>query len=545
MNFSKKTLRFFKSNAGPSFFYIMSAACILLGAAMITIPLYENSNLLAKRFYLVGVLNGYEIALFLVSLLVCRWKKSNSDAISLVCLLGIFIIGSTISLDTVSVEFAKTTLIIGIIGFLFVVLKLHLLFKKILGNSNIYLLTALIFILLPNFIMPGVLGVALENGISTNKSLGSIWILGWWLTIISGIFLVIVAHKTSIDHSEKSQPFLSRKIMQWIFCIIIFCGSVCHQYTTSFSFDLGISLANITPIIAIAVFLAIEYKCIYKKSFVASDIIWMSLPVIVAFIIIFSESFFATTGWEFFSYPAISLAISSCGMFLLHSSKRNYLFRTNNKLLFFIACFYLISAILIWNNSFDIVLTLRIAFLVAFVCMIYYQNFMWGIVVSVLFVINIQALPLLNPLQQARLTYPSFTYLILGTTILVVCGLFPKKTPKTILFIATIFFAIGVYDCFVAYPVVESFYAPNMSGICALLFGAVCSWRYRDVKPFLPSIFPALSSVKTILYSVGQFLMDNKGWMVIFVSFILLALGALASFAKLEDENEKDVIKTT
>ena len=535
MDFSKNMLRLLKWKAGPSFFYILSAACILLGAAMITIPLYENSNLLAKRFYLVGVLHGYEIALLCVSLLVCRWKKSNSDAISLVCLLGIFIIGSSISLDTVSVEFAKITLIIGIISLLFVFLKLHLLFKKILGNNNIFLFIALIILLLPNFIMPGILGLALKKGFSTNQQLIPIWSFGWFSTILSGILLVFIAQKTSVQdiENDKTKPFLSRRTMQWIFSLIVFAGTICHQYTMSFSFDLEISPGNILPIVIIGIFLGFEFKRVLQKKLVIDDLLWILSPIVLAFVTASNKP--AQSAYELASYPAILLGVTGACILAVHFSKRSYLVKYKN-LFLYIAAMYILSAMLIWNNEFAFTLLLRASLLFAIVGMLRCQNFHWAVATALLSVANIFVAPqFMHIAHEIHLSYAKVLCLLLGTMTLLICALVPQKTPKKVLFIASILFAIGIHGCF-ADANVKDFYAPITSSICAVICGGILSWRYNDFKAFIPTIAPAIISGQALLYWSGQFLLNNKGWMVIGVSFVLLALGALSSFANLQQE---------
>ncbi|BBM83450.1 hypothetical protein [Candidatus Uabimicrobium amorphum] len=535
MDLSKNVLKLLKWKAGPSFFYILSAACILLGAAMITIPLYENSNLLAKRFYLVGVLHSYEIALLCVSLLVCRWKKSNKDAISLVCLLGIFIIGSTISLDTVSVEFAQTTLILGIISLLFVFLKLHLLFKKILGNNNILLFIALIILLLPNFIMPGILGLALENGLKNNRQLIPIWSIGWFLTIFAGILFVFTARKVSAQDivNDKVKPFLSRRVMQWIFSLIVFTGTICHQYTMSFSFDLRISIANVLPLVIVGIFLGFEFKRVLQKKFAIGDLSWILSPVVLAFVVASNQP--AQSAYELASYPALLLGVTSAATLFLHFSKRSYIAKYKHFFLY-IAAIYFLSAIVVWNNSLVFIWLLRVALLIAFMLMLRYQNFYWAVTVALLSVTNIFVEPqFLHIAQEIRLSYVKVFCLLLGTMTLLLCALVPQKTPKKVLVIASILFAIGIHGCF-ADANIKDLYAPAISSLGAIFCGGIFSWRYRDFKAFAPTILPAMVNGQTFLYSSGEFLLNNKGWIVIAISFILLALGAMSSFANLDQE---------
>ena len=168
--------------------------------------------------------------------------------------------------------------------------------------------------------------------------------------------------------------------------------------------------------------------------------------------------------------------------------------------------------------------------------MLRYQNFYWAVATALLSVANIFVVPQFIPIaHEIRLSYVKVFCLLLGSMTLLLCALVPQKTPKKILVVASILFAIGIHGCF-ADASIKDFYAPITSSICAIVCGGILSWRYNDFKAFIPTVIPAMVSGQTLLYSSGQFLLNNKGWMVIGISFVLLALGALSSFANLQQE---------
>ena len=122
----------FFSLTGGSIFYCLSALSIIYGIARILGPMLAKTNVLRDAYPCLAALNIYELALLGVLVFIVVWEKVTDDALSLVVLVALFLIGSGLTLSTVANSDSHVSLIFGTVFFCVGAVKLHVL-KRYVG----------------------------------------------------------------------------------------------------------------------------------------------------------------------------------------------------------------------------------------------------------------------------------------------------------------------------------------------------------------------------------------------------------------------------
>lgn len=111
---NQDAIKDFLSLTGGSILYCLSALSIIYGITQIVGPPLATSNALGDILPCVFVLNGYELALLGVLALIVTWRHVTDDAISLVLLVAVFLIGSGMPLGVVAPSGLDICLGIGV-----------------------------------------------------------------------------------------------------------------------------------------------------------------------------------------------------------------------------------------------------------------------------------------------------------------------------------------------------------------------------------------------------------------------------------------------
>ena len=153
--------------------YVLSAACILVGAYQVLVPLYADPALAMEKFACVLTLNLYEVALLAVAIVIVTWRRAFDDAVAVTVILAMFLVVTPITLDTVAPDFPGPTLLLGFAGLILAVPKLYGLQRYVIGRDDALRIAGVTVLLVWNLLMPAILGFRNNGRIA--EDIGEIW----------------------------------------------------------------------------------------------------------------------------------------------------------------------------------------------------------------------------------------------------------------------------------------------------------------------------------------------------------------------------------
>ena len=147
----------FLSLTGGSVLYCLSALSIVYGITQIIGPPLAKSGALGDILPCVAVLNVYELALLAVLVLIVVWRNVTDDAISLVILVALFLVGSGMTLGVVAPSGLDICLAIGFASVILGLAKLYVLRRFISLQLGGLSFLGLALILAWNFLGPSLM----------------------------------------------------------------------------------------------------------------------------------------------------------------------------------------------------------------------------------------------------------------------------------------------------------------------------------------------------------------------------------------------------
>ena len=183
---SSSPLRLFLSwPAGASLLYLVSAACLLGGAALVLAPGSGDEGRILERITMLATVEVYVAAIAALAALVCYWKPGNGDAVALLVLMALFVPGMNAGLSTIATHQPLTALALGISGLALAAGYAALVQQRVTGWWGWKIAGPLVVMQTWHAISPGMLGLAYGSN-TVPESLISAWLPGWWMVIASG-----------------------------------------------------------------------------------------------------------------------------------------------------------------------------------------------------------------------------------------------------------------------------------------------------------------------------------------------------------------------
>lgn len=254
-------LKQFASLTGGSILYCLSALAIICGIAELIGPALTDGKNLIEALKCVITLNVYELALFAVLMTIVIWAKVNDDSISVLILIGLFMIGTGVALGTVGYHNPNICAFIGIAMVLVALAKIIAMRKYISFKLSRITLLGLTIILLWNFIISAIISRAWLTGTMEPEAVRYQWQLGWMAVLAGVITIVVDIIKSPIElHARKENgvPFLKSSMMGWIFIAVIFACIYAHQYAVAYMFGVNHCLGDYLPLIFLFAIFLIE-----------------------------------------------------------------------------------------------------------------------------------------------------------------------------------------------------------------------------------------------------------------------------------------------
>ncbi|NUM37015.1 MAG: hypothetical protein HUU50_20940 [Candidatus Brocadiae bacterium] len=529
-----QTLNFWQWKASAGVLYLLSAACLLVGATMVIAPIYSHPELILEQFYLIGTLNLYQGMLLGVAILVCYWKKGNDDAISLSALIGIFLVACSVALDTITLDFPTVTAILGLAGIIFASINFYFLQRYVLGTIEKYFFLPIFLLIITNFLIPACIGFSMRNKMMLRAEMLSQVSLG--LTLIAGLRLWFLTYR--IPEQKKiptnSMPFLHTVIMRWVLAIIILAASLIHQYTLRCPCDLAIKFGDILP--ALGILTLIYLGLAHRMSNINKTI--AVIPLLLALCAMFNNSYtlFQELGPAIVCYPPVFLMLMAFALSICA-------WRYAQKWLYYLSILYVLGAIPFLHATPKMFVSPNYALLAAGLTIfslflaIIHKDTRWAILFICFLSIDIVFSPYVARIILYKIPSISALCLLFGTLTLILYMVFPKESSKPIAFLAVFCLSMGILSCFQGEN--KSLYFPIASAIISLIFFFIVAFRLAAWYLLIPGSIPFLNAAPNCLDAVINFLEtfpnimpQNKGWFIVISSFLILGLGVLSSFIK-------------
>ena len=507
--------------------YLLSAACILYGLSQIIVPLYANlDEPKAEKFYCLGAINLYEIALLAVALIVISYKHIMDDAISLVTLIGAFLVGSAAALNTVAPAEPVWATCIGLLGMVLAVGKLGLLDRHVIGRLGGWPLVVISVLVVWNFLAPAVLGWCVNNQM-TGPAHQQVWAGAWCVVLSAGALLVLGVMRLPTGRlAQHGQPrsWLGSELARWLFAGLILTASFLHAWGQTWAFWMHIRAGDLLPVVGVLAMLAIGLRHALGRKRNHYDAVIAVVPIVLAALVLVTRNhtFGVNAGLGLISYPPVFAAVIGVALVAAawHLRRPGLLSPAVTGLVLASATFRVPAGAAPDLNWPAAVVMLGVAMVVL---AIVFRSQYWALGAAAVVAFGATfAGPTRTWTEENGLASLALLLVIVGLLFQVVHYLFRSKQSRYAAVAGTLMLAVGVMHCFVRPG--SGVYHPFIAGVAVLAVGAALFGVVRDWLIAVPTVAP-------VGLAVGQ-ATPGSGWNWVILSFMLLAAGAVVSVWK-------------
>ena len=318
----RKSLTGFLSLTGGSILYCLSALSIIYGIIQIIGPTLAKSNVLGEILPCVLVLNVYELALLAVLVLIVVWRNVTDDAISLVVLVGLFLIASGMMLGTAVTSGPATCLYIGLAFTAVGLGKLYVMRRFISFGLSGLSFVGVGMILVWNFLNSSVIAKVLAAGAGTDEVRRYLWLVFWLLLLGGAVLVIIDSTRGARDGPEGKRTrtaFLHSRSMVWIFVLVLLGAASLHQYGIAYMFVIDYAFGDFIPLIAVGSVLMVELMRGLGREFKGVGVLVSCVPLVSTISAVLNKSVMASWGMsvEVLWHPAVVLGLTGIAIVLL------------------------------------------------------------------------------------------------------------------------------------------------------------------------------------------------------------------------------------
>lgn len=307
--------------SGGSILYCVSAVFLAYGIVKLLGPVLSESESFQDALSCIYTLHVYELALLGVLILIVA-RKVVDDAISIVVLIALFLVGSSMLLGSVADRDVTLSLIAGLVGIVLALGKI--LSLRFLTKIPFKKLSSLGFVILisGNYLGPVWLARLLAID-PAQEMVRRHWWMVLWLILIAGTGLVVIEalrERAQPQEQQNDRPvFLQSSIMVYLFVLIVVAASGVHQYANAFIFALERVWGDYVPIVCVASILLIELLRHSGKRFGALCIVISVVPFFMTMLTIQQKSVLAGGQWsmDLLCYPPVILGLFGLAMAVL------------------------------------------------------------------------------------------------------------------------------------------------------------------------------------------------------------------------------------
>lgn len=521
-----KLCRSFFGFAGGSVLYCLSAMSIIYGITQIMGPTLLRSGALSETLPCIAALNLYELALLGALAFIVLWHHVTDDAISLVILIPLFMVGSGIALDTVANNGPGLAIAIGFLCAVIgggKLLVLHQAIRVPLGRLSLTGLTAVLFW---NYLAGPTLVRLFTAGSSAVAAKRTLWLVSL-LIVTAGSTLAwleaVRGERNAGRNVNGTVPLLRTTAMVCILTLVLLGAAGAHLYSLGYMFDIRNSPGDYLLLLLFGCLLAMEALFRGDQTAQSTAPIVAGVPLIVAAYVLVTptahEPF--TFGLEWLAHPCAMLAIGAAAMLWTARRLQWTTFR-------WLAAAYLLGAVLTWGWSptaapalnWRLTAALLIAGLLAAGLLLRKPALCVAAVMGA--TVGTGTLSAFaRAMETIGLDVAGGMAGLGGIGLLAIAWVFAEKRLLPIVYLGALLLMGCAFDYLDNVPGWRDVIA--MAGL--LLAAGVVWWRFRALPPVFILAVPVVARLWLVFRTLSA-------WRYIVLSFVLLAVGAWLSVIK-------------
>lgn len=509
--------RDFFSLTGGSILYCLSAMSLIYGIATLLGPILGRPAALHEAFPCIGALNVYEVALLGALLFLVVKEGVTDDAISLVVLVALFLVGTGITLSTLADQGYRAVLLIGMGCFLLALGKFHALRTWVRMRVSGLAFAGLTLLAAWNFAA----GALLVRENTINSTARGQWMLSWWVLLAGAGLLVADAHRAgAIERAiaDAKRPFLKRSAMHFVFAAILLAAAGVHQYVLGYIFDVSRRWGDYLPLLSLIVLLGLRLSLGVRARSSARDALIALFPLGACGYAILSRGVVASPSQllELPWHPPLYLALTGAAILAVWR-------RQPSQALLAVCGAYAAGVLLTVGFTPDRPYDLQwratgaLAVLVLMAVGLVRRNLSLCVLAVLISSVGFSSVaPLMRIFQLANVTVPGALAGMAGVGTLLVAFVFGARATRALGVAAALGTIAGFLDGMTRRPS-----WPNLAAAVILILLAAVLWlRTRDWPPPVVLLIPVAVWFWALFARLGA-------WRLVILSFVLL-FGGLA-----------------
>lgn len=306
------TMRCFFRFAGGSPLYCLSAVFVAYGIVTLLAPVLEASDSLRQALPCLLTLHGYELSLLAVLVFIVS-RKVVDDAISIVILTALFLIGTSVATGSAINKDIHTGYVIAIVSIIIAAVKI-LTMRRFAGLSfRAWAICGILGMVACNYLGPIFLAQSITLYPEQEDPRKVIWLAVYLGILLSAGLVLVEAASPNVPSQKDTSPLLRRPVMVYLFAAILAAASGVHLYTMEYAFALVRVWGDFLPVVAIVSLLGLEIARHTGRRSVSMETAIALIPLAATLWAIYERVIGSTgqfgLGW--IAYPPVLMAV--CG----------------------------------------------------------------------------------------------------------------------------------------------------------------------------------------------------------------------------------------
>lgn len=513
---NQDAIKRFLSLTGGSILYCLSALSIVYGITQIVGPPLATSSALRDILPCVFVLNGYELALLGVLVLIVTWRHVTDDAISLVLLVAVFLIGSGMTLGVVAPSGLNICLAVGLVCTLLGVGKVYVLRRYIALQFGGLAGAGMVAILAWNFLASSLMARPIMARTATDEIRRSHWLVAWLVLLAGGALIVAEAIRRRLPTPTSQEPrrtFLYGPTMPLLFFLVVLAAAGLHQYGTAYMFAIDYAFGDFIPLVTVGALLLLELLRSLPRPWREAEYVLAVTPLLATLVAVTNRSIIVSSGLDpgLLWNPPVMLGLTGIVIMWLSHCQRRYG-------LFFVSLGYALGVLLVIGKPDTLNWELGglglIILLTAFAVMKRNIPLCFATVIAIS--LGVGLTDTFTRFCHAHHLVPwGVACGVAGTGSILIALIFGAKTPRLITYLGVTALIVFVFSC-VPKPLRWS--DLGLVAMTLILSGALW-WRTRE-------LLAAMTLWVPVVPKAYRFATEMSAWSFVVLSFILLFAGA-------------------
>ena len=296
---------------GGSLLYCLSAVFIAYGIVKVMGPILSSDKSLSSALPCILTLHIYEIALLGVLILIV-FKKVVDDAVSVMIIIALFLVGTSIAMGSVADKGITPSFFVGLISIAVALGKFYSMKRFARIPFGLLSILGLGLLMACNYLGPVLMARSISINPSQELERRGLWMFLWVMMLGAAGIVLIEAMRRKYQRAEQNdRAFLQSPAMVYVFALILLMASGVHQYSMAYMFALERVLGDFVPVIAVASLLLLEILRHLDKRFGFTEICILCAPLAAMLLAINEKSVLASSqlGFGLICYPPVFFAL--------------------------------------------------------------------------------------------------------------------------------------------------------------------------------------------------------------------------------------------